>query len=265
MRAPRWTGLLLATLPLLTAWARKPIRLFLVGDSTMALKQAPHRPETGWGEMLQQYFDADEVRVEDYARNGRSSRSFIAEKRWQEVLDQVQEGDWVFIQFGHNDEPKGGANPRFTPPAEFEANLLRFVSDVRAKNANPVLMTPVARRRFDDAGKLEDTHGEYPELVRNAARAAAVPVIDMTESTGAIVSCYGPEASRALFVQLPPGANPNYPSGVEDNTHYSLLGAQLAARAAVQAIRQQRLELASHLKLAVEDTTPPSCKASGSR
>src|SRR6476620_4900990 len=149
-------GLVLAATP------SKPITIYLAGDSTMAPKEAKARPETGWGERLQQYFDSTRVRIDNRARNGRSSKSFIAEGLWQRIVDSLQAGDYVFIQFGHNDESPDKGPEHYTTPAEYRANLMRMVADVRARNANPVLLTSVSRRKFDKAGKTVDTHGEYP-------------------------------------------------------------------------------------------------------
>src|ERR1041384_3953922 len=147
---------------------QEPITIYLAGDSTMAQKLPEKRPETGWGEALQQFFDERKVRIENHAQNGRSTRTFISENRWQAIVDKLKPGDYVFIQFGHNDESKEKTD-RYTSPEDFRQNLLRFVADVRAKQATPVLLTPVMRRRFDSQGVFHDTHGEYPDIVRNVA------------------------------------------------------------------------------------------------
>src|SRR5918911_1653018 len=151
-----------------TAFGKEPITVYLAGDSTMAEKQPDKRPETGWGEMLQKHFDENKVKIENHAQNGRSTKSFIAEGRWQAIVDKLKPGDYVFIQFGHNDESKDKGE-RYTPPDEFRKNLIRFVADVRAKKSIPVLLTPIMRRRFDKQGNFHDTHGEYPDIVRSVA------------------------------------------------------------------------------------------------
>jgi lysophospholipase L1-like esterase len=229
------------------ASAKDPITVYLAGDSTMAAKQPDKRPETGWGEMLQQHFDPAKVKIDNRAMNGRSTKTFISEGRWQAIVDALKKGDYVFIQFGHNDEAKEKVE-RYTPPAEYRANLLRFVADVRAKNAIPVLLTPVMRRRFDANGVFQDSHGEYPDIVRHVAMETKVALIDMHRKSEAVIKQYGPENSRQLFLQLKPGENPNYPNGIEDNTHFSPLGAGLMAQQAVNGIKEQKLGLAGKLK-----------------
>ena len=145
--------------------------IHLAGDSTMAAKRAEKRPETGWGEALQAHFVAGVVSVDNRARNGRSTRTFISEGLWQELLDDTRAGDVVMIQFGHNDESVNKPD-RYTPEADYVRNLARFVADVRARDATPVLLTPVTRREFDADGRLLGTHGHYPELVRALAAAS---------------------------------------------------------------------------------------------
>jgi lysophospholipase L1-like esterase len=229
------------------ALAKEPITVFLAGDSTMAHKQENKRPETGWGEQLQKHFDERKVRVDNHAQNGRSTKSFIAEGRWQALIDKVRAGDYVLIQFGHNDESPQKVNA-YTPPDDFRHNLERFVAEVRAKKATPVLLTPVMRRRFDKDGKFYDTHGEYPDLTRRVAAEQKVALIDMHRLSEKVLVKYGPEESRKLFLQLKAGENPNYPEGVEDNTHFSPLGADIMAGLAVEGFREQKLGLVKFLK-----------------
>ena len=225
----------------------KPLTVFLAGDSTMAKKLPEKRPETGWGEMLVDFFQDGKVIIDNRAQNGRSTRTFISEGRWQAIVDALRPGDYVFIQFGHNDESKEKTD-RYTPPADYRNNLIRFVSEVRDKKATPVLLTPVMRRRFDKEGKLQDTHGEYPDIVRSVAAEHKVALIDMHRSSAAVLAKYGAEESRKLFLQLKPNENPNYPNGIEDNTHFNPLGAEVMAGLAADGIRQQRLTIAKSLK-----------------
>lgn len=228
--------------------APDPITVFLAGDSTMAQKLASRRPETGWGEALQQYFDIDRLRVVNLARNGRSTRSFRAEGRWDALLGEVGPGDYVFIQFGHNDEKSENASVYADPQTDYPANLRRFASEVRERGAHPVLLTPVARRRFAADGTVQDTHGAYPDAVRMVARTDSIPLIDMQRRSTEILSEYGVERSRELFLHLDSTAqHPNYPRGVRDDTHFSPEGAEIMAREVVAGIREQVPRLAQHL------------------
>jgi lysophospholipase L1-like esterase len=242
-RAPRALFAPLAPLaPLallaLLALAPQPITLFLAGDSTMAQKVVSKRPETGWGEALQQYFSVDEVRVVNLARNGRSTHSFITEGRWEALLGEVKAGDYVFIQFGHNDEKENNPSVYADARTDYPRNLHRFVSDVRDRGGHPVLLTPVARRSFAADGTVQDTHGAYPDAVRAVARADSVPLIDMQRLSTEVLRRCGERGSLALFLQVDSAENNhNYPKGVHDNTHFSPWGAAVMARLAADGIR----------------------------
>jgi len=241
----RLLGLLSAT-PLVAAIAFRapPITVWLAGDSTMAQKQPDKRPETGWGEALQPCFDSSAVRIVNRAMNGRSTRSFVAEGRWKAIIDSLQPGDYVFIQFGHNDEKVGTNN--YSSPDDYRRNLVQFVDEVRAKKGQPVLFTPVVRRKFDGT-QLVPTHGAYPDAARAAARERDVPLVDMERSSAALVQQLGPDFSRALWLHLDAGMNPNYPNGVHDDTHFNPLGARKMAGLAIESIRAAKLGLASQL------------------
>ncbi len=221
------------------------VTIYLAGDSTMAEKLEERRPETGWGEKLPKFFDAG-VSVENHARDGLSTRTFIEAGRWKSLIDKVRPGDYVFIQFGHNDGRQ--AKDSYTPPDDFRRNLAGFVADVRARQATPVLLTPVMRRQFDDRGELQDTHGPYPQIVRKLAAEQSVALIDMHRGSARVLREYGVEESKKLFLFLAPGTNPNYPQGIEDNTHFSPLGAEEMAALTVDALRELLPDLARHLK-----------------
>jgi len=236
---------LLAIIVLALGFRVPPITVWLAGDSTMAPKQPDKRPETGWGEALQPCFDSTVVRIANRAVNGRSTRSFVAEGRWKAIVDSLQAGDYVFIQFGHNDEKVGTAN--YSSPDDYRHNLVRFVDDVRSHGGHPVLFTPVVRRRFDGE-RLVDTHGAYPDAARAAANEAHVPLVDMTRASAALVEPMGPDSSRTLWLHLEPGANANYPAGVHDDTHFNPLGARRMAGLAIDALRALHLDLATQLR-----------------
>lgn len=227
------------------ASARK-LTIFLAGDSTMAVKAADRRPETGWGEMFAGFFKPGSVIIENRAMNGRSTKSFISEGRWQAIVDDLTKGDYVFIQFGHNDASRDKGE-RYTPPDEFRRNLVRFVTEVRERKAIPVLLTPVMRRRFDAQGRFFDTHGEYPDIVRSVARESKVALIDAHRETEKLIVQLGVEESKHLFLILAKGEHPNYPNGIDDNTHFSPKGAKEVATLVVEGIREAKLKLRKRL------------------
>ena len=242
------------TFPILTATAlllfcafvpAKPkFKVYIIGDSTASIKLKKHYPETGWGMPFADFFTEDVV-VDNRAQNGRSTKSFLAENRWSSVMDSLKEGDYVLIQFGHNDEVPTKKNA--TTPAEFQQNLKRFVADTRSRKAIPVLITPVARRSFDASGKFEDTHAAYSLLVKAVANEQKVPLIDLNTKSIALLEKAGPEQSAYYFNHLQPGEHPNYPDGKVDNTHFNELGARAVAQLVLQEIRNLKLDLAKYI------------------
>ncbi|KAA9332316.1 rhamnogalacturonan acetylesterase [Hymenobacter busanensis] len=250
-----------AVLLTLLAWfpaAPGKITVYLIGDSTMSIKQVKAYPETGWGMPFTAFFD-ETVTVDNRAQNGRSTRTFIAENRWQPVAEALKAGDYVFIQFGHNDEVPTKAS--YTTEADFRTNLVRFITETRAKKATPVLLTPVARRKFDAAGKIEETHAVYANIVRAVAQEQSVPLIDLDQTSQALLQQFGVENSKLLFNQLAPGEHPNYPDGRDDNTHFSELGARKMAQLVLADIRRLKLELADRLvKQQVKKTVDPQAR-----
>jgi lysophospholipase L1-like esterase len=233
----------------LAAAAPPPERptLYLVGDSTMATR-ADSAPtlERGWGQMLARYLDGA-VAVRNAAVNGRSTKSFIAEGRWAAVRDALRPGDYVLVEFGHNDAKLTDSSRYTNPYTGYRRNLARMVGEARARGATPVLLTPIARRHFNAAGTLEDTHGAYALVVREVARDERVPFVDLQLLTEELIAAAGPERSKALFVWVAPGASPFYPDGRQDDTHLNAEGASAVARLAARALRDAGLPLARHV------------------
>ncbi|MCB0689014.1 MAG: rhamnogalacturonan acetylesterase [Saprospiraceae bacterium] len=219
--------------------------IYLAGDSTMAAKEENRRPETGWGEQLSSFF-GPEVRIENHAKNGRSSKSFIYEGLWDSLYTKLEKGDFVFIQFGHNDSSKSKGD-RYSSPEEYRKNLVKYLLDTRAKHASPILFTPVVRRRFDENGQFYDTHGVYPDVVRSVAKEYKVPLIDLQQKTALMLIEFGETQSKELFLWVGKG-HPNYPDGVEDNTHFSPVGAKKIADLTIEEILTQKLKVRRFLK-----------------
>ncbi len=227
------------------AWAAEPgtapasdtLRVYLIGDSTCATKKLDKQnPERGWGHMLQPLFD-ESVVVENHATNGRSTKSFRDEGRWACVAEKLRPGDYVLIQFGHNDQ-KFKDSTRYASPAQYAENLRRYVRETRAAGATPVLLTSIVRRNFVD-GVLTDTHGDYPAEVRRVAAEEGVALLDMEPLTREWVASLGDERSKEFFMWVEPGTCPLYPDGRKDDTHLNVRGAHVVARMVGECLRQQ--------------------------
>ena len=252
----------LVALVLTSSTKDKTVTIFMIGDSTMANKDISHdRKERGWGMALQCYFD-DHVRIDNHAVNGRSTKSFINEGRWQKVLDRMKPGDYVIIQFGHNDE-KPREELHTDPGSTFDYNLARFVRETREHGGIPILMNAVVRRNFfvqapdnDDDEKLRtttfqdgvkmvegdsliDTHGLYRVAPRDVARRMNVLFVDANQLTHDLEQGLGREASKKLHMWFVPGEEPSVPAGRQDNTHYNIYGAHVVARLLADALCEE--------------------------
>lgn len=223
---------------------KKRIKIFIAGDSTASIKETKAFPETGWGMPFVYFWDSS-VTVVNKAKNGRSTSSFRKEGLWQQILDESGEGDYVFIQFGHNDEVP--TKKTYTTEAEFKNNLKQYVAEARQKKMIPVLLTPMARRKFDSTGTIVGTHDVYAQITRDVANEEKVALFDMDKLTQNLYQQFGVESSKLLFLQLKPGEHPNYPDGKEDNTHFSELGARLVAQLVLNEIINQVPELAERI------------------
>lgn len=254
---------MLATLALflLTASTQQKVTtIFIIGDSTAAKKDlSTGSPERGWGMALQCFFDDTFIRVDNHAVNGRSSKSFIDEGRWQKVLDKIQPGDYVIIQFGHNDE-KPKPDRHTDPGSTFDYNLAKFVRETREKGGIPVLMNAVVRRNFakkavkndDDEAlrnttfkdapqqmegdSLIDTHGLYRVAPRDVAVRMNCHFIDANKITHDLEQSLGVEGSKKLHMWYKPGEHPALPAGRQDNTHYNIYGAHEVAQRLADAL-----------------------------
>jgi lysophospholipase L1-like esterase len=224
---------------------KNKLTIWMIGDSTMAVKETKAYPETGWGMPFVYFFDST-VKVENRAKNGRSTKTFLSENLWAPIEAALQPGDYVFIQFGHNDESKEKTE-RYTSPEDYRINILRFINETRAKNAIPVLLTPVTRRKFDKEGKIMETHELYSKVVREIAAETKVAFIDMDRLSQEFLQQWGVENSKLLFLQLEPGEHPNYPDGKIDNTHFTELGARKMAQLVLKEMKRIELPLTERI------------------
>jgi len=222
------------------------IRILMIGDSTMANKDTSKgSPERGWGMVLQDFF-TDAVEVDNHAQNGRSTKSFINEGRWDKVLARIRPGDYVFIQFGHNDEKYNKPAVYTAPGVTFDANLRRFVMEARQRGGIPVLFNAIVRRKFDGE-RLTNTHRDYLLPPRRVAEETAAYFVDANAITHGIVEAMGPEDSKRLFMWLPKGS-PSHPKGLQDDTHLNVYGAHRVAWSLISAVCNQIPRLEQHVK-----------------
>jgi len=241
-------SLLLLSLCLLQCNTQKEINIFMIGDSTMAEYDSTRYPLTGWGMKLSLFFN-DNVTISNFAKSGKSTKSFRDLGYWQTVLDSLKKGDYLIIQFGHNDEKEYDTTRYTVPGGSYNENLKRFIIEARSKEAIPVLATSTRRRKFDENGKLLDTHGKYPQAMRDVAKEMNVPLIDLTKLTKPLIERYGVEGSKKLFLWIAPGEYSTYAGGEKDNTHFSLLGATEIAGLFATEVKEQNLDLKNYVIL----------------
>jgi lysophospholipase L1-like esterase len=225
--------------------AKKKITIFLAGDSTIAPKETKAFPETGWGMPFVHFWDST-ITVVNRAKNGRSTKTFLSEGLWKSITDELKEGDYVLIQFGHNDESVE-KKERYATPDTFKMNLTRFINETKERKAIPVLLTPVSRRKFDKENNAVETHKEYSALARDVAKETGALFIDLDEKSRSLYQQFGPENSKWLFLQLQPGEHPNYPDGKNDNTHFSEMGARLIAQLVLKELKALNIELTERI------------------
>jgi len=211
--------------------------LYTIGDSTMANKKDPDRnPEHGWAQVLQPFFK-DNIVVENKALNGRSTKSFINEKRWDSIYKKLKKGDYVMIEFGHNDEKIEDSIRYTNPHTAYRYNLIKFVKETREKGAIPILLTSISRRNFNEKGVLIPTHGDYPLETRLVAQEYKVPFIDLEYYTELLEQSYGPEKSKLLHLHFKAGENVYYDKDKADDTHLSLKGATTIAQIVINQVK----------------------------
>lgn len=164
------------------------------------------------------------------------------------MMANVQKGDYVIVQFGHNDQKKEDST-RFSNPEDYAKHLTKYVEEIRTKGANPVLATPISRKTFDAEGNLLDTHLEYTLQVYAVSESMQVPLLELNQKSKELLSTWGSEKSKELFMHFGPGLYEKFPEGVEDNTHLSPTGAFRISDLAIEEIKMKIPELAVFLKI----------------
>ena len=214
--------------------------IHLMGDSTMAEKDLPKAgEERGWGMLFQNFLDPEAVQVVNYAQNGRSTKSFIDLGLWEQVYQAVKPGDYVFIQFGHNDAKESDPARYAAPWGAYQDNLRLFIDGVREKGGTPVLLTPVARRWFKGGRLDRNCHTDYPAAMKAVAAEKDVTLLDITSASLDWLESLGDEASKAYFM---------ISTGKDDNTHTVARGARKVTELVCDAIKAQIPEIAQHLQ-----------------
>jgi len=231
----------------LNCLAQKPT-IYGIGDSTMANKIKPdENPERGWGQMLPLFFN-DNIIIDNRAVNGRSTKSFIDEKRWDAICKELKKGDYVFIQFGHNDAKEKDSARYTNPHTAYRYNLIRFVKETREKGATPIIFSSITRRNFNENGVLIPTHGDYTLESRLVAQEFNVTFIDMEYYSEVLEQSFGPEKSKQLHLHFKAGEIPYYKEDKADDTHLSVKGANEIAKIAVEQLKKTKLDLVKFIK-----------------
>ena len=222
--------------------------VYLAGDSTMV--DQDKEPWAAWGQMLPAFFGPG-VAIANEAESGESLRSFISERRFEKILSTLKRGDFLMIQFAHNDQKLG------TPEAtDFKENLQHSIEAVRTAGASTILVTSMNRRTFDPEGRITDSLGGYPQAMRAVAKEAGVPLIDLNAMSKTLFEAMGPEGTLKAFVHYPANTFPGQTAELKDDTHFNAYGAYELARAVVQSIQDQKLPLAAYLHTGLAPFNP---------
>ena len=226
--------------------------VWLTGDSTVQTYRSDVAPQAGWGQMIDRFLD-DDVTVDNRAIGGRSSKNFISQGRLDEVLRGIKPGDYLFVQFGHNDNSYG-VDDRFAAPADYYEYLRTYVDGARQRGATPVLVTPVSRRAFGADGKAVVSFPAYVEAVRKLAAETGTPLVDLAASSREYLDEIGAETAKSVFLHVPAGVYPSRPTGTVDDTHFQEYGAIQMARLVAGGVAALDIPLAAE----VEEAEPPA-------
>lgn len=217
--------------------------IFLCGNSTVV--DQDYEPWASWGQIIPRFFN-DKICFANYAESGESANTFIAAGRLKKALSQMKKGDYIFMEFGHNDQKQKG--PGKGAYYSYMTSLKTFIDEARARGAHPVLVTPTQRRSFGPDGKIKDTHEDYPEAMRWLAAKENIPLIDLNEMTRTFYEAMGVEESKKAFVHYPAGTYPNQTKDFADNTHFNPYGAYEIAKCIIEGMKKLNLPIIQHLR-----------------
>lgn len=218
------------------------VTLFLGGDSTVV--DEANEPWSGWGQLLARFLSTD-IAVANYAESGEAANSFVSAKRFAKLLSEMKAGDYLFIQFGHNDQKQKGEGKG--PYASYTRDLKYLINEARAKGGIPVLITSMNRRTFDSEGKITNSHGDYPDAVRKLAKQENVALIDLNAMSKTLYEAWGDEGSKKAFVHFPAGTFPGQDKDLADNTHFNPYGGYELAKCIIQGIKDNNLPIKKYI------------------
>jgi lysophospholipase L1-like esterase len=222
--------------------------IYLAGDSTVVDQY--YEPWAAWGQMLPRFFLPGIV-VANHAESGETTKSFVGEHRLAKIMTTMKAGDYLFIQFAHNDMKPGAVSLE-----DYKNLLTDFIAQTRAKGATPVLVTPMNRRTFDDAGKITNSFGPYPDAVREVAAEQKTALIDLNAMSKTLFEAMGPEGTLKAFMHYPENSFPGQTAAIADDTHFNSYGAYELARCIVHGIREANLPLTKFLDPTIPDFNP---------
>lgn len=217
--------------------------VFLCGNSTVV--DQDNEPWASWGQMIPAFFDKN-VCFANYAESGESSNTFIAAGRLEKILTQIKPGDYIMMEFGHNDQKQKGDDKGAYK--HFTSALKHYVNEARKRGAIPILITPTQRRFFEQDGTLKDTHGDFPDAVRKLAQEEGLYIIDLHKKTTVLYEALGVEGSKKAFVHYPANSFPGQDKPLADNTHFNPYGANQIAKCVIEGMREQKIPLIKSVK-----------------
>nr|WP_321408160.1 rhamnogalacturonan acetylesterase [uncultured Carboxylicivirga sp.] len=227
------------------------VTVFLCANSTVV--DQDYEPWIGWGQMFPRFFN-EKVAVANYAESGETATGFIARGRLAKLLTQAKKGDYIFVEFGHNDQKeKGEGRGAYL---NFTDRLNEFVEKAKEKEMNLVFVTPTQRRSFNDEGKIMDTHGDYPDAMKKVAEKQNVPLIDLHSYTRTLYEAMGVDESKKAFVHYPANTFPNQPKALADNTHFNPYGGSQIVQCVVYGMKEINLPLVQYLREDVPNFSP---------
>lgn len=217
--------------------------LWLCGNSTVV--DQDYEPWASWGQMIPRWFD-DQIAIANYAESGESASSFIAANRLKKIMSLAKRGDYLFVEFGHNDQKQ--KTPGSGAYYNFATNLKQFIDEAKAKGVTPIFVTPTQRRTFDANGKITESHGDYPDAMRWVAKREGVQVIELHDMTRTFFETLGVEGSKKALVHYDANSFPGQTTALADNTHFNPYGAYEVAKMMVEGMKELQLPFVHHIK-----------------